>query len=107
MSTSDYQQFLNTKGIRNDMEGFEPLWIPDFLYDFQKKLVEWSLRKGKAALFADCGLGKSIIELVWAKNVVRKTKGNILLLTPLAVGSQMIKEAEFLGIKERNFDGII
>jgi len=99
MSTSDYQQFLNTKGIRNDMEGFEPLWMPDFLYDFQKKLVEWSLRKGKAALFEDCGLGKTPQQLVWAQNIVEKTNKKVLILTPLAVSYQTVKEAEKFGIK--------
>ena len=64
---NDYTTFLNKKGIANSMEGFKPLWIPDFLYDFQKELVDWSIRKGKAALFEDCGLGKTPQQLVWAE----------------------------------------
>ena len=105
----NYKEFLKTKSIRNDKEGFKPLWIPDFLYDFQKELVDWSVLKGRSAIFADCGLGKSIIELVWAKNIVRKTGGNVLLLTPLAVGSQMIEESKKFGIKnvKRSKKGIV
>ena len=52
----DYREFLNAKSQSNQMDGFEPNWIPDFLFDFQKYLVDWSTRKGRAAIFADCGL---------------------------------------------------
>jgi len=104
-----YQKFLNTKGVNNNMDGFKSLWMPDFLYDFQKELVDWSIRKGRSAIFADCGLGKSIMELVWSENVIRKTKGNILLLTPIAVGSQMLKEAKKFDIRNvnRSKEGIV
>jgi len=95
----DYKNYIETKTSIGRMDGFKPLWLPDFLYDFQGSLVDWSLRKGMSALFADCGLGKSIMELVWAMNVIKKTGGNVLLITPLAVGSQMIKEAEKFGIE--------
>lgn len=80
------------------MAGFDPVWMPDFLFPFQKHLVEWSIRKGRAALLADCGMGKSPMELVWAENVVRKTTKPVLLLTPLAVGSQMRQEADKFGV---------
>ncbi len=104
-----YKRFLESKNISNKLEGFKPLWIPDFLYDFQKELVDWSIQKGCSAIFADCGLGKSIMELVWAKNIIRKTKGKVLLLTPLAVGLQMIDEAKKFGIKNvrRSKEGIV
>ena len=72
--------------------------MPDFLFDFQAALVEWALRKGRAAIFADCGLGKTPMQLVWADNVVRKTNGAVLILTPLAVASQTLREAERFGI---------
>ena len=97
---NSYNAFLSKKGISNNMEGFKPLWIPDFLYDFQKELVDWSIRKGRSAIFADCGLGKSVMELVWAKNIIQKTKGNILLLTPIAVGNQMLQEAKLVIMKD-------
>lgn len=90
----NYADFLDAKTQAGSMGGFEPLWVPDFLFDFQKHLVEWSIRKGRAALFADCGMGKTPMQLVWAENVVRKTKGRVLLLTPLAVTKQTEREAK-------------
>jgi hypothetical protein len=53
--------------------------------------------KGRSAIFADCGLGKTPMQLVWAENIVRKTNGNVLILTPLAVSYQTIKEGEKFG----------
>ncbi len=103
----NYSEFLKTKESQNQKAGFKPLWIPDFLFDFQKALVDWTVWKGQGAIFADCGLGKSVMEMVWAENVVRKTKGCVLLLTPLAVGTQMIEEAKKFGIEgvKRSRDG--
>ena len=74
--------------------GFEPLFIPDKAKGFQGALIEYSVRKGRSAQFADCGLGKSLMELAFAQNIVRKTNGNVLFCTPLAVGPQMLGEAE-------------
>ena len=86
--------------------GFDPIWMPDFLFDFQKYLVEWSLRKGRSAIFADCGLGKTPMQLVWAENVVRKTNGNVLIVTPLSVSKQTIMEGKKFGIgAARSKDG--
>jgi hypothetical protein len=86
--------------------GFEPLWLPEFLIDFQTALVDWAVRKGRAAIFADCGLGKTPMQLVWAENVRRKTNRPVLILTPLAVSAQTLKEAEKFGIEaERSRDG--
>lgn len=105
---NSYKKFLKNKGIRNNMQGFKPLWIPDFLYDFQKELVDWSIRKGKASLFEDCGLGKTPQQLVWAENILKKTNGKVLIVTPLAVSYQTIKEAEKFGIKaKRSRNGVI
>src|ERR1700739_42178 len=67
--------------------------MPDFLFEFQAALVEWAIRKGRAAIFADCGLGKTPMQLVWAENVVRKTMRPVLILTPLAVAAQTVREA--------------
>lgn len=105
-----YQRYIQTKtGERDNNSGFNPVFMPDYLFGFQKKLVEWSLIKGRSAAFADCGLGKSIMELVWSVNVIKKTKGKVLLITPIAVGSQMIREAEKFGIPDvgRSKDGTI
>lgn len=73
--------------------GFEPVWMPDFLFPFQIHLVEWAIRQGRAAIFADCGLGKTPMQLVWAENVVRHCNRPVLILTPLAVGAQTVREA--------------
>ncbi len=86
--------------------GFKPVFMPDKLFPFQAALVEWAVRKGRAALFADCGLGKSAMQLTYAQNVVQKTARPVLLLTPLAVGGQMLQEAEKFGVDaERSKDG--
>lgn len=101
-----YLEFLESRQQREFYLGFEPLWMPDFLFDFQKDLVDWSIRKGKCAVFADCGLGKTPMQLVWAQNVVEKTNGNVLIVTPLAVSHQTIREGAKFGIEvKRSIDG--
>lgn len=95
---SDYAGFLERRAQLGGEHGFAPRWMPGFLFDFQASLVEWALRKGRAAIFADCGLGKTLMELVWADNVVRESGGSVLLLTPLAVTQQILAEAERFGI---------
>ncbi len=94
----DYAKYLDSKAQGGADSGFEPVWMPDFLFDFQKDMIEWAVRKGRAAIFADCGLGKTPMGLVWASNVVRKTGKPVLYLTPLAVGIQTIHEAAKFGI---------
>lgn len=84
-----YARFIDTKTQGGADSGFAPVWMPDFLFDFQASLTEWAIRKGRAALFADCGLGKTPMGLVWAENVARFTGGRVLFLTPLAVGPQI------------------
>lgn len=96
---NDYWSFLDQKAQAGADSGFAPVWMPDFLFDFQKDMVEWSVRKGRAAIFADCGLGKTPMGLVWASNVARKTGRPVLYLTPLAVASQTIREAEKFGVE--------
>jgi len=86
------------------MSGFKPLFIPDYLFDFQKSIIEWSIRKGRNAIFADCGLGKTPMFLVWAENVVRHTNKNVLIATPLAVSHQTIREGEKFGIEVKRSD---
>lgn len=95
----NYHEFLENKRHSANTFGFSPVWMPDFLFDFQKALVEWSVVKGRAAIFADCGLGKTPMQLVWAENVARKTGGNVLIITPLAVSAQTIREADKFGIE--------
>ena len=90
----NYQTFLESKSQLSGCSGFKPSFLPDFLFDFQKALVEWSVLKGRAAIFADCGLGKTPMQLVWAQNVVEKTFKPVLILTPLSVGAQTVREGE-------------
>lgn len=94
-----YQKFLKNKNFKNEMRGFTPIWMPDFLFDFQKELVDWSIRKGQSALFEDCGLGKTPQQLVWSQNIIEKTNGNVLIITPLAVSYQTMREAEKFRLK--------
>ncbi|NIV33409.1 MAG: helicase, partial [Anaerolineae bacterium] len=75
--------------------------MPDWLYDFQQYLTEWAVRLGRAAIFADCGLGKTPMQLVWAQNVVQHTNQPVLILAPLGVTGQTLYEAEKFGIKAR------
>jgi hypothetical protein len=98
-SAPAYAEFIEKKAQSDLYSGFDPLWMPSFLFDFQVALLDWAIRKGKAAIFADCGLGKTPMQLVWAENVVRKTNGRVLILTPLAVSHQTITEAEKFGIE--------
>lgn len=96
---NEYEKFLEEKSQVGGNSGFEPVWMPEFMYDFQHSLVSWALLKGRAAIFADCGLGKTPMQLVWAENIVRKTNGRVLVLTPLAVGAQTCREGEKFGIE--------
>ena len=102
----DYTAFLESRRQYHNDHGFAPVWMPEFLFDFQAQLVEWALLRGRAALFCDCGLGKTPMQLVWAENIVRKTNGRVLILTPLAVSGQTLREAVKFGIEaKRSHDG--
>jgi KaiC/GvpD/RAD55 family RecA-like ATPase len=93
MASEDYAAFIHGKSQLDGNFGFEPIDMPSFLFPFQVAITEWAIRKGRAAIFADCGLGKTFMELVWADNVYRRTGKPVLILTPLAVASQSLKEA--------------
>ena len=95
---STYADFLAAKSQLDTGTGFAPVWEPDFLYPFQHALVDWAVRQGRAALFADCGLGKTPMQLVWAENVRRHTGKPVLIVTPLAVSFQTEREAHKFGI---------
>lgn len=104
----DYRTFIDRKSQLDGMFGFDPVWMPDFLFDFQKALIEWAIRKGRAAIFADCGLGKTPMQLAWAENVMRKTNKPVLILAPLSVSSQTVREGEKFGIETiRSSDGLL
>lgn len=110
MEHTEYLSFIHRKTHLAGSFGFEPTFIPDASFDFQRALIEWAVAKGRAAIFADCGMGKTLMELAFAENVVRKTNKPVLLLTPLAVGAQTIHEAEKFGVdavrsRDGKFDG--
>lgn len=92
--SDDYERFILEKAQIEGEHGFDPVFMPDWLFPFQKSLVEWATKKGRAAIFADCGMGKTPMELVWAQNVVEHTGGRVLILTPLAVAMQFEAEAQ-------------
>lgn len=98
MTSPDYADFINRKTHMGGNYGFAPTFIPDAAFDFQRHLIEWAVNKGRAALFADCGLGKSLMQLSYAENVIRHTNKPVLLLTPLSVGIQMVEEASKFGV---------
>lgn len=96
----DYNDFLKTKQIRFQNKGIE-ISIDDFndnLFEWQKKLVQWALFKGRSALFESCGLGKTIQQLEWARIVCDKSGGNVLIFAPLAVSLQTNEEGNKFGI---------
>jgi hypothetical protein len=95
--TVAYSDFLASKTQLANAGGFEPTHLPNHLFDFQRDLVEWSVRQGRGAIFADCGLGKTPMELAWAQNVHAHTGKPVLLITPLAVGFQIEAEANKFG----------
>ena len=95
----DYEEFLRNKSQVSGMSGFEPTFMPEVMFPFQKHLTDWAVRKGRAAIFADCGLGKTLMSLVWAENVVRHTGGKVLILAPLAVAPQTLREATKFGLE--------
>jgi hypothetical protein len=94
---NDYAEFLARKAQLTNAGGFEPSDMPGHLFDFQTDLVQWAVRQGRGALFADCGLGKTPMALAWADQVHRHTGKPVLLLTPLAVGFQIVAEADRFG----------
>ena len=103
-----YKDFLDQKTHQGAAHGFDPVFMPDQLFDFQQSLVDWAVRKGRAAIFADCGLGKTAMQLTWAENVARYTGLPVLILTPLAVAAQTIREGEKFGIEcHRSSDGTV
>ncbi len=94
-----YEEFIHKKEQLEYSAGFEPVYYNDKLFDFQQYFMEWSVRKGRAAIFADCGMGKTAMQLCFAQNIVQKTNRRVIILTPLAVSQQTIREGERFGIE--------
>lgn len=95
----DYQAFLESKDQSGTFDGFEPIWMPSYLKDFQAFMTDWLIRKGRAAALEDCGLGKTIQQLVWCENVVRHTNRPVILFAPPAVTQQTLREAHKFDIE--------
>lgn len=94
----NYKEFLNNKIQVAVPSGFECGELNDKLFDFQRDIVKWALKKGKAAIFAGTGLGKTFMQCEWAHRVVEHTGGRVLILAPLAVAAQTIREAQKIDV---------
>jgi hypothetical protein len=99
----EYSEFLKNKRFVLESSGFDidKNELNKMLYDFQKDIVRWALKKGKACIFADCGLGKTPMQLSWAYQVSKHTGGKVLILAPLAVADQTLREAEKFGYEAK------
>lgn len=97
---TDYQDFLQSKRIVAEPCGFDAMdcQLSDKLFPFQRAIVKWALRRGRAAIFADCGLGKTPMQLEWARFLCEKLDRSALILAPLAVSAQTAREGEKFGI---------
>lgn len=93
-----YEDFIVGKSNVLKPSGFDADVQTARLFSFQNDIVRWALRQGKAAVFADTGLGKTRVQLEWAHRVARHVGGNILILAPLAVASQTIAEGKRIGV---------
>jgi len=95
-----YDEFLEGKAVKSQSVGIDAESDPGgILFDFQRDIVRWALRRGRAAIFADCGLGKTPMQLEWARTVAAEECGCVLILAPLAVAQQTVREGEKFGIR--------
>lgn len=96
---SGYAEFLAARQHTARGDGPDLTWAPAGLFDFQRDLVTWALAQSRAAIFADCGLGKTPMQLTWAENIRRHTGKPVLIVTPLAVSAQTVAEAGKFGVE--------
>lgn len=104
----DYHDFLASKQVKQQLAGFQPVFMAEQLRDFQKHLVDWAVNLGRAAIFSACGTGKGPMAMTWAENVIRHSgpKSKVLILAPLAVSKQFVSEGKKFGFKiNRTQDG--
>lgn len=99
----EYLAFIESKKHSSIDYGIDPVWFPDEMFDYQKYVTEKTIKKGRYANFLDTGTGKTIIELTTAYNYVLSTNKPVLIITPLAVAFQFIKEAEKFGIDDISY----
>jgi hypothetical protein len=101
---TDYASWCTAKrDMKPEPVGFDvsTTVISDKLFGFQRELVRWALKLGKAALFCECGLGKTPMQLEWADRVAQHTQGPVLILAPLAVSQQTVREGEKFDVPVR------
>lgn len=96
-----YQEFIASKAIKLVISGFdvEESALNPNLFDFQRVIVKWALKRGRAAIFADTGLGKTLMQTSWADEVAKQTGGDVLIFAPLCVARQTVDEGKKFGIK--------
>lgn len=98
-SDMDYETFLKGKRADTPPDGFPvSVEMSPMLFDWQRAIVEWACRRGRACIFADCGLGKTAMQLEWARQEAASCDGSVLVLTPLAVAAQTVEEGRKFGI---------
>lgn len=95
---NDYKSFIDRKRIEDIPTGFSPAQTADKLFDFQRDVVGWACRRGRAALFEDCGLGKTAQLLAWANEVLEHTGKPVLIVAPLGVTHQTVREGKKFGV---------
>jgi hypothetical protein len=99
---TEYQDFINQKAVsalHTDSIQVDASELNPMLYSFQRDIVRWALAKGRAAIFADCGMGKTPMQLEWADQIIKARGGMALILAPLAVASQTVSEGMKFGIQ--------
>ena len=92
-SIANYQDYLNKKRLEDVASGFDCEPRNAGLFDFQRAIVRWALRRGRASIFADTGLGKTLMQMAWAEEVMHHTGRPVLILAPLSVSHQTVREA--------------
>ena len=100
-SLGDYDAFIKAKTATSIAAGFDAKDMGSDLFDFQRAIVEWACRRGRAAIFADTGLGKTAMQTEWARQVNEHTGGDVLIAAPLCVAQQTVEEAAKFGIHVR------
>lgn len=95
----DYESFVSSKRKAEVATGHQPGELNANLFDFQRAIVAWAVRRGRAAIFADTGLGKTLMQLSWADEVAKHNDGAVLILAPLAVSEQTIEQGRTFGIE--------
>jgi len=100
----EYQKFIARKNSRYIWNGIDNVTLSDCLFDYQKAITAWALRKGRAAIFADCGLGKTLMQLEWARQVGLHSDKKPIIIAPLSVCEQTKEEADKFEIPLETFD---